>query len=156
LDQYSTYTQGSLVKRTHERYNLAMAKKSPTMLRVPYGQAVHGEEEKKRVVQVLDEHRTIMGKEIREFEERVAKIYNKKFGVMVNSGSSAILLALELLDLPEGSEIITPLLTFATTVGPIVMKKHIPVFVTESMVGHKLGEFAPTRTFRAHSSKKVA
>jgi len=35
-------------------------------------------------------------------------------------------------------------------------KKHIPVFVTESMVGHKLGEFSPTRTFRAHSSKKIA
>lgn len=34
-------------------------------------------------------------------------------------------------------------------------KKHISVFVTESMVGHKLGEFAPTRTFRAHSSKKI-
>ena len=34
-------------------------------------------------------------------------------------------------------------------------KKHIPFFVTESMVGHKLGEFSPTRTFRAHSSKKV-
>ncbi|HLD50818.1 30S ribosomal protein S19 [candidate division WWE3 bacterium RIFOXYC1_FULL_40_10] len=34
-------------------------------------------------------------------------------------------------------------------------KKHIPVFVSESMVGHKLGEFAPTRTFRAHSSKKI-
>lgn len=33
-------------------------------------------------------------------------------------------------------------------------RKHIPVFITESMVGHKLGEFAPTRTFRAHSSKK--
>ena len=33
-------------------------------------------------------------------------------------------------------------------------KKHIPVDVTESMVGHKLGEFAPTRTFRGHSSKK--
>ena len=29
-------------------------------------------------------------------------------------------------------------------------RKHIPVFVTESMVGHKLGEFAPTRTFRGH------
>ena len=29
--------------------------------------------------------------------------------------------------------------------------KHIPVFVTENMVGHKLGEFAPTRTFRGHS-----
>ena len=30
-------------------------------------------------------------------------------------------------------------------------RKHVPVFVTESMVGHKLGEFAPTRTFRGHS-----
>jgi small subunit ribosomal protein S19 len=30
-------------------------------------------------------------------------------------------------------------------------RKHVPVFVSESMVGHKLGEFAPTRTFRAHA-----
>jgi small subunit ribosomal protein S19 len=34
-------------------------------------------------------------------------------------------------------------------------KKHIPVYITESMVGHKLGEFSPTRTFRAHSSRKI-
>jgi len=34
-------------------------------------------------------------------------------------------------------------------------KKFIPVFITENMVGHKLGEFAPTRTFRGHSGKKV-
>jgi small subunit ribosomal protein S19 len=34
-------------------------------------------------------------------------------------------------------------------------RKHVPVFVTESMVGHKLGEFAPTRTFRAHSGTKA-
>ncbi len=32
-------------------------------------------------------------------------------------------------------------------------RRHVPVFVTENMVGHKLGEFAPTRTFRGHSSK---
>lgn len=32
-------------------------------------------------------------------------------------------------------------------------KKHVPVYITESMVGHKLGEFAPTRVFRGHSSK---
>ena len=31
-------------------------------------------------------------------------------------------------------------------------RKHVPVFVSEGMVGHKLGEFAPTRTFRGHSS----
>ncbi|HLB51684.1 30S ribosomal protein S19 [candidate division WWE3 bacterium RIFCSPHIGHO2_12_FULL_38_15] len=33
-------------------------------------------------------------------------------------------------------------------------KQHLPVYITEAMVGHKLGEFAPTRKFRAHSSKK--
>ncbi len=33
-------------------------------------------------------------------------------------------------------------------------RKHVPVFVSESMVGHKLGEFAPTRTFRGHSGSK--
>lgn len=35
-------------------------------------------------------------------------------------------------------------------------RKHVPVFVSESMVGHKLGEFAPTRTFRSHAKKKAA
>ncbi len=35
-------------------------------------------------------------------------------------------------------------------------RKHVPVYITESMVGHKLGEFAPTRTFRGHSGEKSA
>lgn len=35
-------------------------------------------------------------------------------------------------------------------------RKHIPVYITEDMVGHKLGEFAPTRTFKAHSGSKNA
>ncbi|MDH5762299.1 MAG: 30S ribosomal protein S19 [Nitrospinota bacterium] len=39
------------------------------------------------------------------------------------------------------------------TLGVHNGKKFIPVFVTENMVGHKLGEFSPTRTFRAHSGK---
>ena len=42
--------------------------------------------------------------------------------------------------------------TFAVHDG----KKHVPVYVTEDMVGHKLGEFAPTRTFRGHSGSKNA
>ena len=33
-------------------------------------------------------------------------------------------------------------------------RKHVPIYITESMVGHKLGEFAPTRTFRGHSADK--
>jgi len=48
---------------------------------------------------------------------------------MVNSGSSANYLAIEILDLPEGSEVITPVLTFSTTVAPLVRNKLIPVFV---------------------------
>lgn len=51
------------------------------------------------------------------------------------------------------SSLITPDfigLTFAVHNG----KQFIPVFVTENMVGHKLGEFAPTRTFRGHPQKK--
>ena len=35
-------------------------------------------------------------------------------------------------------------------------RKHVPVFVSEAMVGHKLGEFAPTRTFRGHSGDRAA
>ena len=35
-------------------------------------------------------------------------------------------------------------------------RKHVPVFITEQMVGHKLGEFAPTRTFRGHSGDRAA
>jgi len=35
-------------------------------------------------------------------------------------------------------------------------RKHVPVYVTEAMVGHKLGEFAPTRTFRSHSGDRQA
>lgn len=35
-------------------------------------------------------------------------------------------------------------------------RKHVPVYVTEDMVGHKLGEFAPTRTFRGHAGSKVS
>ena len=42
--------------------------------------------------------------------------------------------------------------TFAVHDG----RKHVPVYVTEDMVGHKLGEFAPTRTFRGHSGSKNA
>ena len=34
-------------------------------------------------------------------------------------------------------------------------RKHVPVYVTESMVGHKLGEFAPTRTYRGHAGEKA-
>ena len=97
-------------------------------LRVPYGLSVHGTEEIKAVTKVLKSS-TQMGKNVSNFEKKISKLFEKKFGLMVNSGSSAILLAMETLDFPEGSEIITPALTFSTTVGYIVRNKWVPVFV---------------------------
>jgi CDP-6-deoxy-D-xylo-4-hexulose-3-dehydrase len=97
-------------------------------LRVPYGLSVHGNDEIKAVVEVLKSS-TQMGKNVSTFEKKVAKLFSKKYGLMVNSGSSALLLAMETLDIPEGSEVITPALTFSTTVGYIVRNKLIPVFV---------------------------
>lgn len=95
---------------------------------VPYGTTVHGQEEIDAVVNVL-KTTTQMSKHVRELEEKVAQLYNKKYGIGVNSGSSALYLAADLLDYEEGTEIITPALTFSTTVAPIVKRKWIPAFV---------------------------
>ena len=97
-------------------------------LRVPYGLSVHGNDEIKAVIKVLKSS-TQMGKHVSIFEKKISKLFSKKYGLMVNSGSSALLLAMETLGIPKGSEVITPALTFSTTVGYIVRNKLIPVFV---------------------------
>ena len=63
-----------------------------------------------------------------EFEEKIAKMFGKKYGVLVNSGSSACLLALASLQLQKGSKVITPACTFSTTLAPIIQLGLIPVF----------------------------
>jgi CDP-6-deoxy-D-xylo-4-hexulose-3-dehydrase len=95
---------------------------------VPYGTTVHGQEEIDAVVHVL-KTTTQMSKHVRELEEKVAGLYDKKYGIGVNSGSSALYLAADLLNYEEGTEIITPALTFSTTVAPIVKRKWLPAFV---------------------------
>lgn len=102
--------------------------KKKDLVRIAYAQAVHGKEEEQRILKVLREHRTIIGKETKEFEERVTKKFGKKYGVMVNSGSSALIVAIELVNIPAGSEVITPVLTFSTTIAPLIRKGLIPVF----------------------------
>jgi CDP-4-dehydro-6-deoxyglucose reductase, E1 len=100
------------------------------MNKVYYANAVYGKEEVNAVNKVLKNHLTLMdGPLVKEFETKVAKIFGKKYGVMVNSGSSANLIALASLDLPKGGEVITPALTFATTVAPIYQCGLIPHFV---------------------------
>lgn len=101
---------------------------STEYIHVPYGKTVHGEEEIDAVVNVLRTS-TQMGKNVREMEERIAALYAKQYGIMINSGSSALYLAADLLDYEPGAEIITPALTFSTTVAPQVKKGWIPAFV---------------------------
>ena len=71
-----------------------------------------------------------------EFEEKIAKEFGKKYGVFVNSGSSACLLAIAALDLPKGSKIITPALTFSTTLAPIIQLGYIPIFIDSNLTSY--------------------
>ncbi len=95
---------------------------------VSYGKAVWGQDEIDAVMHVLQSS-TQMGKHVAEMEEKVAQLFSKRYGIMVNSGSSANYLAVEILDLPKGSEVITPILTFSTTVAPLVKNGLVPVFI---------------------------
>jgi len=96
--------------------------------RVPYAMTVHNKLEIEAVVDTLKTS-TQMGLKTKKFEKQVANIFNKKYGIAVNSGSSALFLAMKVFDLPKGSEVITPTLTFATTVGCIVTNNLVPAFV---------------------------
>ena len=94
----------------------------------------YGEEEIKAVEQCLrDGWLAGFGPRSIEFEEKVAKYFGKKYGVFVNSGSSACLLAIASLDLEPGSEIITPALTFSTTLAPILQLGYKPKFIDSEL-----------------------
>ena len=97
-------------------------------IRVPYGSTVHGKEEIDAVMRVLKTS-TQMSVNVENFEEQISDTFDKQYGVMVNSGTSALYLAVEALKLPKNSEVITPALTFATTVGCLVKNDLIPAFV---------------------------
>lgn len=89
----------------------------------------YGEEEIKAVEECLrDGWIAGFGPRTIEFEEKVAKHFGKKYGVFVNSGSSACLLALASLKLPKGTKVVTPACTFSTTLAPIIQLGLIPVF----------------------------
>lgn len=102
-----------------------------THRRVWYARATYGEEEIAAVTEALRERALTLtgGPAVHAFEARVAALMGQEHGVMVNSGSSALMLAVASSDLPPGSEVITPALTFATTVAPVVQLGLRPAFV---------------------------
>jgi len=90
----------------------------------------YGEEEIQAVVDCLrDGWLAGFGPRSIEFEEKIAKHFGKKYGIFVNSGSSACLLALACLQLAKGTKVITPACTFSTTLAPIIQLGLTPVFV---------------------------
>lgn len=89
----------------------------------------YGEEEIDAVTQCLrDGWLAGFGPRSIEFEEKISQTFGKKYGVFVNSGSSACLLALASLQLPKGTKVLTPACTFSTTLAPIVQLGLEPVF----------------------------
>jgi CDP-4-dehydro-6-deoxyglucose reductase, E1 len=98
------------------------------MGKISYAKTVYGQKEIDAVVKCLNES-TQMGNYSRKFESKIAKLFDKKSCLYVNSGSSALYIGIESFNFPEGSEVITPALTFGTTVGCLIKNKLIPAFV---------------------------
>jgi CDP-6-deoxy-D-xylo-4-hexulose-3-dehydrase len=99
--------------------------------RIDYAGSVHDEREIEAVIQVLrgGPQALRIGKRVREFESRIASLFGKHRGVMCNSGSSALYLAVELLGLAPGDEVVTSAVTFSTDVAPLVRAGLVPVLV---------------------------
>lgn len=99
--------------------------------KVYYAKTNYDSKEINAVIKVLKEQKLNLmnSKNVKKFESKIARLFDKKYGLMVNSCSSANLLALSALNLPKGSEIITPCLTFSTTISPIIQLGLIPSLV---------------------------
>tara|TARA_B100000963_G_C22568798_1_gene645012 strand:- start:146 stop:1342 length:1197 start_codon:yes stop_codon:yes gene_type:complete len=101
------------------------------MKKIYYGKAVYDSKEINAVTKVLRNEglSLVDGKNVKKLEKTVSKMFGKKYGLMVNSGSSANLLGLSSFDFKKGSEVITPNLTFSTTIAPIYQLGLIPHFI---------------------------
>ena len=100
-------------------------------MKIYYGKAVYDKKEINAVIDVLKRKSLTLidGPSVKELEHKISILFGKKFGLMVNSGSSANLLALSSFNFKKGSEIITPTLTFSTTIAPIYQLGLIPHFI---------------------------
>ncbi len=99
--------------------------------RIPYAGSVHDDREIEAVVDVLrgGSQSLRIGKNVRAFEQGIAELFGKRRGIMCNSGSSALFLAVELLGLEPGDEVVTSALTFSTDIAPLVRSGIVPVLV---------------------------
>ena len=97
-------------------------------MRISYGKNVYGLKEIEAVTHQLKKS-TQMGNSVSKFEKKISQKFSKSYGLMVNSGSSAIMLALKVLNLNPGDEVITPCLNFGTAVSSLLHYRLQPIFV---------------------------
>lgn len=95
---------------------------------ITYGKNVYGSEEINAVLKRIKQT-TQMSTSVKAFEKKIAKKFNKKYGIMVNSGSSAIHLGLKILNLKKNSEVIVPCLNFGTAISSLIFCDLKPIFV---------------------------
>ena len=101
------------------------------MKKIYYGQANYNSKEINACLRVLKKQSLSLmtGQNVKSLEKKIANLFGKKYALMVNSGSSANLLAIQSLNLKKKSEVITPTLTFSTTISPIYQSGLIPNFI---------------------------
>ena len=97
-------------------------------MKVSYGKNVYGKDEINAVIRQLKKT-TQMGLSVLTFEKKISKYFGKKYGLMVNSGSSAITLALEAINLKKGDEVIVPCLNFGTALSALIKLELTPILV---------------------------
>ena len=97
-------------------------------MKISYGKNVYGKEEINSVIKQLQKT-TQMGSSVRKFEQIVAEKFSKKFGLMVNSGSSALTLAMNVLNFKKNDEIIIPCCNFGTALSSIMLAGAKPILI---------------------------
>lgn len=110
------------LKEKHEEF-------TPDKTTIHYARAIYDHHEIFEVLESLLSGWLAVGEKANEFENQFAKFLETRYCILVNSGSSANLMAVESLKLPRGAEVITSAVTFPTTLNPIIQKGFKPVFV---------------------------
>ena len=97
-------------------------------MKISYGKNVYGKEEIKAVVNQLNKT-TQMGISVSKFEKLIANKFSKKYSLMVNSGSSALTLAMNVLNFKKNDEIIVPCLNFGTALSSVIQCGATPILI---------------------------
>ena len=137
MDNFSKHTLNKKIARKFILDNFSKDKKKSSSKKISLGYPSYGWEEVYEALESMLEMKTTMGEKVKKFEKIFAEYIGVKYALMVNSGSSANLLALSILSNPtlknerikENDEIITPAITWSTTVFPIININAKPVFV---------------------------